>query len=113
MPGHLKGVINLRGSIIPVVDARLRFGKGQKEYDARTCVIVAQCEDMQFGLIVDSVSEVLTIPEEDIAYNPERCFRSGQGGYISGIGKTEESVIMLLDCDKLLTVEETAALAAL
>ncbi len=101
---HVKGIINLRGKIIPVMDVRLRFKKPPKEYNDRTCIIVVDIKDVSVGLIVDSVSEVLSIPEQDIVPPPE----VGKGGnkYIKAIGKVGNDVKLLLDCDKLLKDEE-------
>ncbi|NLM79860.1 MAG: purine-binding chemotaxis protein CheW, partial [Clostridiales bacterium] len=62
MPEYIKGIINLRGRIIPVMDVRLRFKKPFREYDERTCIIVIEIRDIVLGLIIDRVSEVLTIP---------------------------------------------------
>ena len=70
MPNFVKGIINLRGRIIPLIDVRLRFGKEPKAYDDRTCVIVVGVDGFSYGLIVDSVSEVMTIPDEEIAPLP-------------------------------------------
>jgi purine-binding chemotaxis protein CheW len=99
MPYYMKGIINLRGQIIPVIDIRLRFGKVEKDYDDRTCVIIVELHNTQIGLITDSISEVMTIADEEI--EPLRCFNASQG-YIQGIGKTESSIILLIDCKKLL-----------
>lgn len=102
MPDYLKGIINLRGKIIPVMDVRLRFGKQPREYDDRTCVIVIDLSGISIGLIVDSVSEVLSISEEDIAELPN--IGAGQNsGYVKNIGKVGSNVILLIDCDKLLS----------
>lgn len=110
MPAYVKGVTNLRGKIIPVMDVRLRFKKEARAYNDRTCIIVLDAEGISIGLIVDSVSEVLAMREEDIAPPPEM----GQGGhkYIRGIGKAGGSVKLLLDCQKLLTDEGAEALRA-
>lgn len=104
MPEYVKGVTNLRGKIIPVMDARLRFKKAVREYDGRTCIIVLDTNDISIGLIVDSVAEVLTMQDEDIAPPPE-INKSGHK-YIKGIGKAGGSVKLLLDCKKLLTDDE-------
>ncbi len=71
MPSYLKGIINLRNKIIPVMDVRLRFAKQPRDYDDRTCVIVVDIHGLALGLIVDSVSEVLSIAEEDIDDCPD------------------------------------------
>ena len=105
LPEYVKGVINLRGKIIPVMDVRLRFKKEAKEYNDRTCVIVIDINDISIGLIVDSVAEVLTIPEEDIV-EPPKMNKSFSNRYIKNIGKVGNGVKLLLDCEKLLTEDE-------
>ncbi|MGE5613578.1 MAG: chemotaxis protein CheW [Bacillota bacterium] len=105
LPDYIKGVINLRGKIIPVMDVRLRFKKEPKEYNDRTCVIVIDIKDVSIGLIVDSVSEVLTIQEKDIVKSP-KMNKDFNNKYIKGIGKTGSDVKLLLDCEKLLTESE-------
>ncbi|MGE4354793.1 MAG: chemotaxis protein CheW [Oscillospiraceae bacterium] len=105
MPDYIKGVINLRGLIIPLLDVRLRFGKASREYDDRTCVIVINLNEASVGLIVDSVSEVLAIPAEDIVELP--TLSSGlKNGYVKNLGKLKDCVVLLLDCDKLLSAED-------
>lgn len=105
MPDYIKGVINLRGRIIPVMDIRLRFRKNPREYDDRTCVIVTDFNGIWVGLIVDSVSEVLTINDAEISERPE--ISSGNSrGYVCNIGKIDGEVILLLDCGKLLSSDE-------
>ncbi len=103
MPAYVKGITNLRGKIIPVMDARLRFKKEVREYDDRTCIIVIDINDTSIGLIVDSVSEVIALREEDIAPPPE--INKGGHRYIKGIGKAGDSVKLLLDCQRLLMDE--------
>ncbi|MDP4152999.1 MAG: chemotaxis protein CheW [Bacillota bacterium] len=104
LPKYVKGIINLRGKIIPVMDIRLRFKKQFKQYDGKTCVIVIDIENLSIGLIVDSVSEVLSIPDEEIVPPPELSGNSSK--YIKGIGKADNEVKLLLDCNKLLSEEE-------
>lgn len=101
LPEYVKGIINLRGKIIPVMDVRLRFKKEQKDYTDRTCVIVVDIRDMSIGLIVDSVSEVMTIPKQDIV-QPPQMNKGYQNRYIKNIGKVGGEVKLLLDCDMLL-----------
>lgn len=105
LPLYVKGIINLRGIIIPVIDVRLRFNKEPLEYNDRTCVIVIDINEITLGLIVDSVAEVQTIPENDIA-QPPQINNSYNNRYIQGIGKVGKEVILLLDCEKLLTEED-------
>lgn len=102
MPDYVKGIINLRGKIIPVIDIRLRFRKEPKEYNDRTCVIVVDIRDLSIGLIVDSVAEVLTIPERDVV-EPPQVNKGTSNKYINKIGKVGDAVKLLLDCDQLLT----------
>ena len=105
LPEYMMGIINLRGKIIPVMDIRLRFRKNPREYNDRTCVIVVDIDNMSIGLIIDSVSEVITIPESNIE-KPPAIGRGVQNRYIKGIGKVDSSVKLLLDCHKLFTETE-------
>lgn len=105
IPQYVKGIINLRGKIIPVMDVRLRFKKEPKDYNDRTCVIVVDIKDLSIGLIVDNVSEVLTINEQDIV-DPPQMNKGLHNRYIKKIGKVGNDVKLLLDCDMLLTEEE-------
>ena len=103
---YIKGIINLRGKIIPVIDIRLKFKKDSIAYDDRTCIIVIDTQDIIVGLIVDKVSEVMTIDDEDIAPPPGN--KTGiRNRYIKGIGKIEGEVKLLLDCKMLFDEEET------
>ncbi|MPM18624.1 Chemotaxis protein CheW [bioreactor metagenome] len=112
MPAYVKGIINLRGSIIPVMDVRLRFKIAPRDYDDRTCVIVIQLGTAQVGLIVDGVSEVLSIADEDISDRPHIGGAAG-GGYIRRIGKAGRQVIQLVDCSLLLSGQEEDAISGL
>lgn len=100
VPEYIKGIINLRGKIIPVMDARLRFSMVQKEYNDRTCIIVIEINDKSMGLIVDMVSEVIAIPEGSIIEPP--TMDTENSGYVKNIGKVGNEVRLLLDCEKLL-----------
>ncbi len=105
MPEHIKGIINLRGVIIPVMDVRLRFKKQPKEYDDRTCVIVIDFNAINVGLVVDSVSEVMTIDGANILELPK--INTGSGNkYLKNIGKNGQNVILILDCEHLLSEGE-------
>lgn len=102
---YIKGIINLRGKIIPVIDMRLKFGKEPAEYDDRTCIVVVDTQELIVGLIVDKVSEVMTIDDSDIVPPPDH--RTGiRSRYIQGIGKVDGNVKLLLDCNMLLDGEE-------
>lgn len=111
MPEYVKGITNLRGKIIPVMDARLRFKKEVKEYDGKTCIIVIDTNNISIGLIVDSVAEVLSLRDEDIAPPPD--FNKGGRKYVKGVGKVGNAVKLLLDCQKLLTDDEAETLSAM
>ncbi|MDA8441727.1 MAG: chemotaxis protein CheW [Peptococcaceae bacterium] len=110
LPDYIRGIINLRGKIIPVMDVRTRFKKPQLAYNDRTCVIVIDIAENSIGLIVDSVSEVLAIPETDIVPPPE--VSSGGNRYIKAIGKVENTVKLILDCDALINEEEVKIITA-
>lgn len=110
MPPYIKGVINLRGKVIPVMDVRLRFGMEERPYDDRTCIVVINIEDQSVGLIVDRVSEVLDIPKKDV--EPPPRVKKGEGSrYINGMGKVGEHVKILLNERKLLFDMEGIAMA--
>jgi purine-binding chemotaxis protein CheW len=106
LPLYIKGIINLRGKIIPIMDVRLRFKKEIHEYDDRTCIIVVNINETLIGLVVDRVAEVIDIPEENIESVPN-VGKGHDNRYIKGIGKTGDSVRLLLDCNRLLNDEET------
>lgn len=106
---YVRGVINLRGKIIPVIDVRLRFKKEPREFDDRTCIIIVEIKDISVGLIIDRVSEVVVIPDEEIAPPPE-INKSFHNKYIKGIGKVGNSVKLVLDCEKLLSEDEIESL---
>ncbi|MCX7921992.1 MAG: chemotaxis protein CheW [Clostridia bacterium] len=108
---YIRGIINLRGKIIPVMDVRLRFKKPFREYNDRTCVIVIDIKDISIGLIVDSVSEVLSIPDTEIVPPPD--ISKGGNKYIKGIGKVGGEVKLVLDCDRLLNDEEAESLGTI
>ena len=102
---YVKGIINLRGKIIPVIEARLKLKKESVPYDDRTCIIVIDLEQASAGLVVDNVKEVLTLPEEHIA--PPPSIGEGTGNeYIKGIGKSGSDVLLLIDCEKLLGTDK-------
>lgn len=109
LPDYVKGIINLRGKIIPVMDVRLRFKKEPRAYNDRTCVIVIDIQEISIGLIVDSVAEVITIPEENMV-EPPQMSKGISNRYIKKIGKMGNDVKLLLDCEKLLSEDEAEKL---
>lgn len=110
MPEFVKGVINLRGQVIPVMDVRGRFHMEARPYDDRTCVVVVKVMDTNIGLIVDTVSEVRDIPETEIA-SPPRVGQGVHNRYILGLGKAGDEVKILLDVEKLLFEDELEKIA--
>ncbi len=100
-PPYLRGVINLRGKVIPVIEVRARFGLENREHDDRTCIIVVNIRSTSVGLIVDRVAEVIEIPA-DMFEEPPNVEMGVANHYISGLGRGEGSVKILLDLDVLL-----------
>jgi purine-binding chemotaxis protein CheW len=100
-PDYVKGIINLRGDIVPVINVRSRFGIPEIEYDDSTCIVVLDFDDYIIGLIVDGVKGVMTIPEADISMPPNAKL-SYNNQFVKSIGKTSEGVKLLLDIDRLL-----------
>jgi purine-binding chemotaxis protein CheW len=101
MPDYIKGVINLRGKIIPVMDVRMRFKLEARAYDERTCVVVVNINDTAVGLVVDTVSEVAGIPESQIE-SALGLNRGKANAFIQGIGKIGDDIKIILDVNKLL-----------
>lgn len=100
---YIKGLINLRGKIVPVVDVRLRFRQEPIEYDDKTCIIVITVKSMTVGLVVEQIAEVVEIPEENILPPPTlRHNDKNLQKYVRGIGRVGTSVKLLLDPEKLL-----------
>jgi purine-binding chemotaxis protein CheW len=95
-PEYVTGITNLRGKVCPIVDVRMRFGKPPQEYHERTCIIVVEEDDQPVGMIIDSVSEVITLEEENIS--PPPAFSSGMDSkFIQGVGRTENGVKLILN----------------
>ena len=104
---YIKGLINLRGKILPVIDVRLRFKQDPFEYNDRTCIIVINVKDTVVGLIVEKIAEVVEIPDENILPPPSiGRMDKAQNQYVYGIGRVGDSVKLLLDPDKLLNDED-------
>ncbi len=115
-PPYLKGVINLRGKVIPVIDLRIKFGLEQEPYTQRTCIIVVQVAGengpIQIGVVVDGVSEVLNIAFQDLENTPD--FGTGEAIlYVLGMAKMKDGVKILLDIDAVLTNKEFQGLKSL
>jgi purine-binding chemotaxis protein CheW len=116
-PHHVKGVINLRGKVIPVIDLRLKFGLPAAEYTQRTCIIVAQVagehsSTILMGIVVDGVSEVLNLSGQEIEDTPD--FGEDIGGeYLLGMAKVKGKVKILLDIDRILSAHDLQKLNAI
>jgi len=115
-PAYVKGVINLRGKVIPVIDLRLKFGLPPMEYGERTCIIVVEVRtssaSIQMGVVVDTVSEVLNINGADIEPAPSFGTRVDTK-YILGIAKARGAIKILLDIDQVVGPRELAGIEAL
>ena len=111
VPVYVKGVINLRGKVIPVVDLRLKFGLEEAGYTDRTCIIVVEIQtdtgNVQMGIVVDAVSEVLNVKEADIEDTPTFGVAM-RTDYILGMAKAGGGVKILLDIEKVVSARETA-----
>lgn len=111
-PPHVRGIINLRGQVIPVIDLRTRFGMSEEQAGSSTCVIVVEVESKirgqprftKSGIVVDRVCEVLSVPDEQIEDAPEMGM-AVESRYIRGIGKVGSAVKILLDIDRVLVTE--------
>lgn len=116
VPAYVKGVINLRGKVIPVIDLRLKFGMEPQEYTPRTCIVVMRTlqaeEDLMIGMIVDGVVEVLNLMASDIEDTPD--FGPGvDTPFLTGMAKVKGKVKILLDIDQVLSTTELQGLSAL
>ncbi len=115
VPMHVKGVINLRGKVIPVVDLRLKFGFAQQEYTERTCIIVVEVAlasaKVMMGIVVDAVSEVLNITDAETENTPEFGDQVSTD-YIQAMAKVKGQVKILLDLDRVLGADTGNMLAA-
>ncbi|MEG1942692.1 MAG: chemotaxis protein CheW, partial [Angelakisella sp.] len=103
-PHYAKGIINLRGAIIPLIDARLRLGKQEVPYNERTCIIVTSINENFVGFIVDEVDAVIMIDDELISQPPQMS--GGTESYITGIGKLADKVVLLMDTRKIVGAED-------
>ena len=115
-PPHIKGVINLRGKVVPVVDLRLKFGLAAADYTQRTCIIVTQVQGesgaVMMGIVVDGVSEVLNLTGSEIEDTPD-FGEALTGGYLLGMAKVKDKVKILLDIDRVLSTQDMHNLNAI
>lgn len=103
LPEYMKGIINLRSTIIPVMDARMRFGMEPIEYSERTCIIIIENEANKIGLIVDAVNEVLTIQPKQIMKSTKEK-NDLKESFVNGISQINNDIQLILDCDSLVNI---------
>ncbi len=111
-PSFVKGIINLRGDVIPIIDLRDKFGLEHQQYTSMTRVIVVDVDEKLVGMVVDAASQVVRIPADQIDPPPPivGCLSAE---YVKGVGKLDERLVILLNIDRILTQEEKMALAKL
>ena len=107
-PAFIKGVVNLRGVIVPILDLRIKFQLEQATYDEFTVVIILTVAGRVVGVVVDSVSDVLTLNADDIRPTPEFASETFDTKYITGLGTVDEQLLILLDIEKLMTGADMA-----
>ncbi len=98
VPGYVKGIINLRGKVIPVIDMRLKLGMEEREYDDKACIVVVEIKEIHIGLIVDSVSEVVNVSKDNTSSTPPGDITEK---YISSITVHNDRTVLNIDCEKL------------
>ena len=111
-PSHVLGVLNLRGSIVPIVDMRIKFGLGEPVYDSFTVVIILNIAQHVIGMVVDSVSDVVTLTSDQIRPAPDMG-ASVETNCLLGLGTVGERMLILLDIDKLMQSDELGLVASL
>jgi len=102
LPSFIKGVINLRGKVVPVIDVRIRFELDELAYNERTSIVVVECDEKTVGLIVDNVSEVITINAHEIS-PLSKIYREKKSRFLKGLGKAGSGVKILLNIEEMLT----------
>lgn len=108
-PNYARGVINLRGQIVPLLDLNLRMGQAEQHYTDRTCIIIVDIKGEQVGFIVDSVDEVLDIQDNKITPTPQFPGENN-ASFITGIGRLSEHMVLLIDCTLVYQSEDTELL---
>jgi len=111
-PACIKGIQNLRGSIVPIVDMRILFKLGEPTYDQFTVVIVLNIKNHVIGMVVDSVSDVVTLAPEQVRPAPEMG-TTADGDYITGLGTIDERMLIMLDIDRLMSSEQLGLITAI
>jgi purine-binding chemotaxis protein CheW len=113
VPDYVRGVINLRGNVVPVIDLPMRFGWPSSEVGKRTCIVIIEVDEggdkLEIGIVIDSVNEVLDIDAKDIGAPPSFGAKL-RTDFISGMGRVRDEFIILLNVGKVLSVEELSML---
>ena len=104
MPQYIKGIVNLRGKVVPILDVRLKFGLPERPYDDKTCIVIVQINDMNVGLIVDRVEDVITVDKKNMAPPPVSERRFGES-FLDSISTIGDNVIMNIHCEKFFTAD--------
>ena len=99
LPNYIKGIINLRGSVVPVIDARIKLNQEEAEYDDKNCIIILGINGPHVGMIVDRVAEVVS-PEPDDLSIPPKVEASGRNHYLTSVANIDNKIILNLDCEK-------------
>ena len=104
LPYYAKGIINLRGRVVPLIDVNLRFGKAEQEYTDRTCIIIVDIDNVHVGFIVDAVDEVLDINDDKIS-QPPSLSSDASSRFVVGVGRMEKCIVLLLNSRMLVSDE--------
>ncbi len=107
---YIRGLINLRGKIVPVIDVRIRFKQEPFEYNDRTCIIIVNVKNTVIGLIVETIADVVTIRDDDIEVPPSLASNKAKNKYVYGFGKVGDEVKLLLDPEKLIRDEDISSI---
>jgi purine-binding chemotaxis protein CheW len=105
----MKGVINLRGAVVPVVDMRIKFGMNKKEYDSFTVIIIVEVKRRLIGMIVDTVSDVASIPVDSIQSTPHFTAKI-ESDFIRGIGQLDDKLVIVLDVERIMSADELVSI---
>lgn len=111
VPSFVKGMLNLRGAVVPVIDLRIRFGMTSREYDKFTVIVIVVVQGRTMGIIVDGVSDVVSFEPHQVQPTPPVA-AAVHTDYISGMGQKDDKFVILLDVDKMLSLEELEVLSA-
>ena len=107
-PKYVKGILNLRGHVIPVMDPRLRFDLPTSEYDHTAVIIIFKTQNKTMGMIVDKIQDVITIEQENIEDTPEMAINI-HSNFLQGVGKVDNNFVIILDCQRIFAAEEVVA----